>query len=231
MLENDINNVIHSSTGTADYHVSDAVVHNSPNGDVLIDETTGMRIVERGKKRHQISSPKKNISMGTIVLLLFGAVFVVVGIALVVGAFGLLFQGDGEAFFALLFTGVFMMPFGLVPGLIAIHTIKKNKMNCDVMANGIMTRLPIANIIFTNSYSNDVPGYRIEVMNPNHKKGFMHTYRSETIYSYDVEWLKEGDLMPIYVDKVDPTIFYMDLETAVFDAKYKDSMEGINHVQ
>lgn len=178
-----------------------------------------------------ISSPKKNISMGTIVLLLFGAVFVVVGITLVVGAFGLLFQGDGEAFFALLFTGVFMMPFGLVPGLIAIHTIKKNKMNCDVMANGIMTRLPIANIIFTNSYLNDVPGYRIEVMNPNHKKGFMHTYRSETIYSYDVEWLKEGDLMPIYVDKVDPTIFYMDLETAVFDAKYKDSMEGINHVQ
>lgn len=204
---------------------------NDENSQVEIDETTGMRIVERGPKRHKNTAAGHHIGLGTIVLLLFGAVFVVSGVGMIVGGIVSLIDGDAEAFFALLFSGVFMTPFGLIPGAIAVATIKKNKENNDILQKGYYAKLPISNIIFTNSYMNEIPGYKIEVINPNHKKGFMHTYRSETLYTEEVEWLKEGDLMPIYVHKIDPTKFYMDLEGAVFEKKRKENEEVLKNVQ
>lgn len=204
---------------------------NDENSQVEIDETTGMRIVERGPKRHKNTTAGHHIGLGTIVLLLFGAVFVVSGVGMIVGGIVSLIDGDAEAFFALLFSGVFMTPFGLIPGAIAVATIKKNKENNDILQKGYFAKLPISNIIFTNSYMDGIPGYKIEVINPNHKKGFMHTYRSETLYTEEVEWLKEGDLMPIYVHKIDPTKFYMDLEGAVFEKKRKENEEELKNVQ
>lgn len=218
------------STGTS--RISDNVSDlSSDNAQAQIDEDTGMRIVERGKKRHKSTTGGYQFNLGTIVLLLFGATFVLTGIGMFVGAVVSLFQGDMEAVFALLFSGIFMLPFGLVPGGIAVYTIRKNKKNNDILQNGYMTQLPISNIVFTNSYMNGVPGYKIEVANPNRKKGFMHSYRSETFYNYDIEWLKEGDLMPTYVDKTDPTNFYMDFDGAVFDAKRKVNEEEMKNVQ
>ncbi len=204
---------------------------NVNNSQVQIDEATGMRIVERGPKRHKNTTSGHQVGFGTVILLLFGAVFVVSGIGMIIGGMVSLIGGDAEAFFALLFSGVFMTPFGLVPGLIAFYSIKKNKKNNDILQNGYMAKLPISSIVFTNSYMNEIEGYKIEVVNPTRKKGFMHRYCSDTIYNYDIEWLKEGDLMPIYVDKIDPTCFYMDFEGAVFDAKRKRNEEEMKNVQ
>lgn len=204
---------------------------NNECSQIQIDEATGMRIVERGKKRHKSTTSWQNVGLGTIVLLLFGVVFVVSGVGMIVGGIVSLIDGDAEAFFALLFSGVFMTPFGLIPGAIAVATIKKNKENNDILQKGYYAKLPISNIIFTNSYMSEIPGYKIEVINPNHKKGFMHTYCSDTLYTEEIEWLKEGDLMPIYVHKIDPTKFYMDLEGAVFEKKRKENEEVLKNVQ
>lgn len=204
---------------------------NDENSQVEIDEATGMRIVERGPKRHKNTTAGHHIGLGTIVLLFFGATFIVTGIGLLISGFVSLINGDIETFAALFFTSIFMLPFGLVPGAIAFGTIKKNKENNDILKNGYYAKLPISNIIFTNSYLNEIPGYKIELINPNHKKGFLHTYRSETLYTEEVEWLKEGDLMPIYVHKIDPTKFYMDLEGAVFEKKRKENEEALKNVQ
>lgn len=204
---------------------------NDENSQVEIDESTGMRIVERGPKRHKNTTAGHHIGLGAIVLLLFGATFIVTGIGLLIGGITSIIDGDVETFIALLFMGIFMLAFGLVPGAIAVATIKKNKENNDILQKGYYAKLPISNIIFTNSNMNEIPGYKIEVINPNHKKGFMHTYCSDTLYTEEIEWLKEGDLMPIYVNKIDPTKFYMDLEGAVFEKKRKENEEVLKNVQ
>lgn len=217
-------------TGSADgFNQSVSASGNEYNAQAQPNESSGMRVVVRGKKRNQNLGDK--ISFGTIVVLLVGIVFDLSGIGMLIGAIISFIAVDFAGGFGYLFLTVIMLIFGLIPTGLAIVPIIKNKKNIDILKNGIMTKLPISNIIFTNSYLNGIPGYKIEVVNPSRTKGFMHSYCSDVLYNFNIECLREGDLMPIYVDKIDPTKFYMDIENAALDAQNRTNAEETRNVQ
>lgn len=82
-----------------------------------------------------------------------------------------------------------------------------------------VAKLPIAKVICTGSYKNNIPGYKIVVDNPDKIEGFLDYYCTPTFYSSDFEVLKEGDLVSVCVMREKPEVFYFKLKAAVRKAK------------
>ena len=181
-------------------------------------QNSGMRVVERGEKsdskKFSFSDNKPLLALILVLAMLIPAFIVLLKVS--IEAF---MTGNAEEGWWNLFGCGFILLFISIPGIVVFLATRGNKRVQAIKENGRCAKLHIAEIRFTNSYSNHVPGYKIIVSNPDRVPGFLFNYQSKTIYSYDIEWLREGQLMPVYVVQADPTKFHMDVEAAICDAK------------
>jgi len=193
-------------------------------------QNRGMRVVERGEKKDPHKFNLRD-NKWILVLILFLVMLAPAFIVLLKVSIESFMTGDMEEGWWNLFGCGFILLFLAIPFIIVFLSTRSNKRVLAMKENGLCAKLPITEIIFTNSYSNHVPGYRITVSNPDRLPGFLFNYESRTIYSYDIEWLREGQLMPVYVDRTDPTKFHMDVDAAVYDAKMNhDEHSDFNNI-
>lgn len=190
-----------------------------------------MNIIERGKKnKYKIGSKRTKTFFG------FGFFMVGMGIIFLTPMFLAVFEivvdlinGSHESDPSMVIFFSFFAFMGAIPtilGGVFLHKGFRLKKREGLLKDGLMTKMKVTSVKNTNSRVNGVPGFFIECSNTEHVKGFMKSYRSEVVYNYECESLKYGTPIDVYVDKIDPTFFYMDVENAIFEAKNKNSTNG-----
>ncbi len=190
-----------------------------------------MNIVERGKPaKYRIKSKRtKTFFVFGFIMLGTGIIFLLPMILAVFEIVVDLIQGTHESDPSIIgFFGFFAF-IGAIPAILGGVFLYKGfrlKKREGLLKDGLMTKMKVTSVKNSNSSVNGVPGFYVECSNTEHVKGFMKSYRSEVVYNYECESLEYGTPIDVYVDKIDPTFFYMDVENAIFEAKNKKSMNG-----
>ncbi len=190
-----------------------------------------MNIVERGRaNKSRIKSKRTEtffkfgyimVGVGTLFLLpMILAIF-----EMVVQLFKGTYKSDPET--ALFF--LFCLFFGAIPvilGIIFLYKGFKLKKREGLLEDGLMTKMKVTSVEKSNSSVNGVQGYFVECSNTEHVKGFLKSYRSEVVYNDGCETLEYGTPIAVYVDKIDPTFFYIDVDNAIFELRNKRTMNS-----
>lgn len=189
-----------------------------------------MKVVERGKGKKGAGGQKFREMVANIFIygmfMSIGLTFFGIGLYILIGAIM-----DGEAndplFGAFLFLPGMFIFFGLcaiIAGFFVGHKFLQRSAFKKLKKTGRGTCMPIESITTNNSSINHVPGYIITVKNEKCESGFMRKYTSKPTYDAKINIFQEGDMMPIYVDKEEPSKFYMDI-----DAAYQQVLERVNN--
>lgn len=190
-----------------------------------------MNIIERGRPaKYKIKSKRtKMFFVLGIFMLVTGIIFLTPIILAVFEIVVDLIQGTHESDPSIImFFGIFAF-LGAIPAIIGAVFLYKGfrlKKREGLLKDGLMTKMKVTSVENSNPSVNGVPGFYIECSNTEHVKGFLKSYRSEVVYNFECESLEYGTPIDVYVDKIDPTFFYMDVENAIFEAKNKKSMNG-----
>lgn len=116
----------------------------------------------------------------------------------------------GSTLIAVIFVaigGIFAVIGGVILG-VQIKAKRKTKLK----DTGTCIRLPITQIVTTNTSVNGVTGHVVICDNPDASGGTLNTYRSNPCYEWLSDYLNPGDIVAIYYDPANPNYYYVDID-------------------
>ena len=190
-----------------------------------------MNIVERGRAGKNRIKSKRTGTFFTFGYIMagVGTLFLLPMVLAVFEVIVQLFKGTYEVNPVIAEFLLFFSLFGAIPIILSIIFIRKGfklKKREGLLKDGLMTKMKVSSVEKSNTSVNGVYGYFVECTNTEHVKGFLKSYRSEVVFNNECECLEYGTPIAVYVDKIDPTFFYIDVDNAIFELRNKRTMDS-----